>query len=59
MDKWRNNKEAYLLELGIEKEVVHAALHDEYSANYIGDIELEEKRVGINITIDQEFIEKS
>ncbi|ART51776.1 hypothetical protein CBP34_09065 [Acidovorax carolinensis] len=59
MDKWKNNKETYLIELGIEEEVVHAALHDEYSTNYIGDIELEGNRVEITITMDQESIEKS
>ena len=59
IEKWKNNKEAYLLELGIEKEIVHAALHDEYSVNYIGDIDIEGKKMEISITIDQESIERS
>ncbi len=58
MNKWKNDKETYLLELGIEKEIVHAALYDEYSVDYIGDIDLEEKKVGITITIDEESIER-
>lgn len=44
IDKWKNDKETYLLELGIEKEIVYSALYDEYFVDYIGDIELEGKR---------------
>ena len=58
VDMWKNDKETYLLELGIEKEIVHAALYDEYSVDYIGNIDLEGKKVEITITIDEESIER-
>lgn len=35
-DKWNDDREGYLLELGIDPDTVYAALHDENYAGYIG-----------------------
>ncbi len=46
-DKWNSDREAYLLEIGIDRELVHAALHDE---DFIGYIGTGDEQGGIQIT---------
>lgn len=54
-DQWTLDREAYLLAVGVEKEVVHAALHDEYFVGYVGT---GEAQLGVTITIDDKFLQK-
>jgi 5-methylcytosine-specific restriction endonuclease McrA len=46
--KWEQNREAYLLELGVDHANVRAALHDEYFVGYVG---LGGDRIGITIIV--------
>jgi hypothetical protein len=54
-DRWKQNREAYLLELGIDSETVHAALHDEHFVGYVGT---GEDRIGVTITIDDDLLQQ-
>ena len=35
-DKWNEDRERYLLDLGVAPDAVHLALHDESYAGYVG-----------------------
>ncbi len=48
--KWEQDREAYLLELGVDQESVRAALHDEYFVGYVGT---RNDRIGVTITLDK------
>jgi hypothetical protein len=52
-DKWRQDREAYLLELGVEQDTVRAALHDEYFVGYVGT---GGDGVDATITLDEGFL---
>ncbi len=54
-DQWILDREAYLLGIGVAKEVVHAALHDELFAGYVGT---GEGQAGVTITIDDESLKQ-
>jgi len=54
-DQWNQNREAYLLAIGIEQEIVHAALHDEYFVGYVGT---GESQIGATITIDDDILQR-
>ncbi|WP_436141023.1 HNH endonuclease [Acidovorax sp. LjRoot74] len=47
-DQWTRDRETYLLAVGVDQDVVHAALNDEDFVGYVGK---EEKQIGITITI--------
>lgn len=48
--RWHEDRAAYLLEIGISPEIVHAALHDENFVGYVGP--RPESAHGLMITID-------
>lgn len=52
-EKWEQNREAYLLATGIDKEVVRAALHDEFFVGFVGT---GENRIGVTITLGDDFL---
>ena len=54
-DQWTRDREAYLLAVGVDQDVVHAALHDEDFVGYVGK---EEKQIGITITIDDALLQQ-
>lgn len=54
-DQWARDREGYLLAVGVEKEDVHAALHDEDFAGYVGT---GEEHAGVTITIDDELLQQ-
>lgn len=51
-DKWAANREAYLLELGLEERTVNAALHDE---DFYGYIEPVDDRPSFSFKISIDF----
>ena len=54
-DRWRQDREAYLLEIGVNADIVQAALHDELFAGYVG---MGGDRIGITITLNTESLQK-
>lgn len=48
-EKWERDRQAYLLELGVDPTIVQAALYDEYFAGYVGT---SSEHHGITITIN-------
>lgn len=55
LEQWRKDREGYLLSIGIDESVVHAALHDEDFIGYVG-IGNEQSAVSVTITIDDRYI---
>jgi hypothetical protein len=47
--KWREDREGYLLEPGVDPNTVYAALHEEYYAGHIGT---DTDRIGVTIRLD-------
>lgn len=54
-EQWRQNREAYLLSVGIDKETVRAALHDESFIGYVG---AEEARIGVTFTFGGDSLQR-
>lgn len=54
-EKWSEDRESYLLSIGVDKNIVHAALHDEYFVGYIG---MPEQQVGVTISIDDTYLQR-
>lgn len=54
--KWNQNREEYLLSIGLDREVVRAALHDEYFVGYVGT---GENRISITITLGADLSQKT
>jgi hypothetical protein len=52
--KWEQDREAYLLELGVDQASVCAALHDE---NFVGYVGSGGDRIGVTITIGDNLLQ--
>jgi hypothetical protein len=52
-DQWEEDREAYLLAIGIDKELVNAALNDECFIGYVGT---GESQMGVTFSISDESI---
>jgi hypothetical protein len=48
-DRWSKDRERYLLDLGVDSDTVHLALHDEFYAGYVGTAS---EQCGGTITLD-------
>lgn len=54
LDRWEQNREAYLLELGIAPEIVQAALKEEDFVGYVGT---GENRLCVTIAVDNRSLQ--
>lgn len=52
-EKWEQNREAYLLKVGVEQDTVRAALYDEHFVGYVGT---GGDYIGVTITLDEDFL---